>query len=59
LRRWKDDLTVPAKGVAINGTTYTYFTVENRAYDNSYMIYGPIPDKEITKFNFVQNKGWK
>ncbi len=59
VRRWKDDLTVPAKGVAINGTTYTYFTVEKRAYDNSYMIYGPIPDKEITKFNFIQNKGWK
>jgi hypothetical protein len=59
MRRWKDDLTVPAKGVAIDGTTYTYFTVENRAYDNTYMIYGPIPDKEITKFNFVQNKGWK
>ncbi|MEI6275307.1 MAG: RagB/SusD family nutrient uptake outer membrane protein [Prolixibacteraceae bacterium] len=59
LRRWKDDLTVPAKGVSINGTTYTYFTVENRAYDNNYMQYGPIPDKEIIKFNFVQNKGWK
>jgi hypothetical protein len=59
LRRWKEDLTVPAKGVAINGTTYTYFTVENRSYDNTYMHYGPIPDKEIIKFNFVQNKGWK
>jgi len=59
LRRWKDDLTVPARGVNINGSTYTYFTVENRAYDNTYMIYGPIPDKEIIKFNFVQNKGWK
>jgi hypothetical protein len=59
LRRWKEDLTVPAKGVSINGSTYTYFTVENRLYDNSYMIYGPIPDKEVTKFNFVQNQGWK
>jgi starch-binding outer membrane protein, SusD/RagB family len=59
LRRWKDDLTVPAKGVSIDGTTYTYFTVENRVYDNTYMIYGPIPDKEVTKFNFVQNQGWK
>jgi hypothetical protein len=58
LRRWKDDLTEPAKGVSINGTTYTYFNVENRAYDNSYMHYGPIPDKEVVKFNFVQNKGW-
>ncbi len=59
LRRWKDDLTVPARGVAINGTTYTYFDVENRSYDNNYMHYGPIPDKEVIKFNFVQNKGWK
>jgi hypothetical protein len=59
LRRWKEDLTLPAKGVSINGTAYTYFTVENRAYDNNYMHYGPIPDKEILKFNLVQNKGWK
>ncbi|MEI7422924.1 MAG: RagB/SusD family nutrient uptake outer membrane protein [Prolixibacteraceae bacterium] len=59
VRRWKDDLTVPAKGVSINGTTYTYFTVENRAYNNTFMMYGPIPDKEIIKFNFVQNNGWK
>jgi len=59
LRRWKEDLSVPAKGVNINGTTYTYYTVENRAYDNAYMQYGPIPDKEVTKFNFIQNKGWK
>jgi len=58
LRRWKEDLTVPAKGVQINGTTYTYFTVEERAYDNSYMHYGPIPDREVIKFNFIQNKGW-
>ena len=59
LRRWKEDLSVPAKGVNINGTTYTYYTVENRAYDNAYMQYGPIPDKEVIKFNFIQNKGWK
>jgi len=59
LRRWKEDLTVPAKGVKIDGTTYNYFTVENRSYDNSYMHYGPIPDKEVLKFNLEQNKGWK
>lgn len=59
LRRWKEDLTVPAKGVSINGTSYTYFDVENRAYDNTYMHYGPIPDREILKFHLVQNKGWK
>jgi len=58
LRRWKEDLTVPAKGVRIDGTNYTYFDVEDRSYDNSYMHYGPIPDKEVIKFNLVQNKGW-
>ncbi|HOI48536.1 MAG TPA: RagB/SusD family nutrient uptake outer membrane protein [Prolixibacteraceae bacterium] len=58
LRRWKEDLTVPAKGVRIEGSNFTYFTVEERAYDNEYMHYGPIPDKEVLKFNLVQNKGW-
>jgi hypothetical protein len=58
LRRWKEDLTVPARGVRINGTTYDYFTVEERDFDNSYMHYGPIPDKEVIKFNLVQNNGW-
>jgi hypothetical protein len=58
LRRWKEDLTVPVRGVRINGTTYDYFTVEERAFDNSYMHYGPIPDKEVIKFNLVQNNGW-
>lgn len=58
VRRWKEDLTVPARGVKIDGTTYTYFTVEERAYDNNYMHYGPIPNREVIKFNFIQNKGW-
>jgi hypothetical protein len=58
LRRWKEDLTVPARGVRIDGTNYTYFNVEDRSYDNSYMHYGPIPDKEVIKFNLIQNKGW-
>ncbi len=58
LRRWKLDLTVPAKGVRIDGSNYTYFNVEDRSYDNSYMHYGPIPDKEVIKFNLIQNKGW-
>ncbi|MFV0269063.1 MAG: RagB/SusD family nutrient uptake outer membrane protein [Draconibacterium sp.] len=58
LRRWKEDLTEAAKGVRIENGTYSYFTVEGRAYDNSYMHYGPIPDKEIVKFNLVQNEGW-
>jgi hypothetical protein len=59
LRRWKEDLTVPATGVKIDGTTYTYYTVEPRSFDNSYMHYGPIPDKEVLKFNLEQNNGWK
>jgi hypothetical protein len=59
LRRWKEDLAVPAMGVKIDGATFTYFTVENRAYNNNYMHYGPIPDKEVLKFNLEQNKGWK
>ena len=58
VRRWKEDLTVPARGVKIEGTTYNYFTVENRAYDNSYMNYGPVPNDYVVKFNLVQNKGW-
>lgn len=58
LRRWKEDLTIPARGVKVDGTTYNYFIVEERAYDNDYMHYGPIPDKETVKFNIIQNKGW-
>lgn len=58
LRRWKEDLTKSAKGVRIEGGVFTYFTVEERSYDNNYMHYGPIPDKEILKFSLIQNKGW-
>lgn len=58
LRRWKTDLSIPAQGVKISNGVYDYFNVEVRSYDNSYMHYGPIPDREITKFQLVQNKGW-
>jgi hypothetical protein len=61
LRRWKADLTEAAKGVNINkaGTTFDYVPVEERAYDNTYMHYGPLPQNEILKFNaLIQNKGW-
>ena len=61
LRRWKADLTQPAKGVNINksATTFSVVNVEERAYDNSYMHYGPLPQNEILKFNaLIQNKGW-
>lgn len=58
LRRWKEDLTVPARGVRIENGEYTYFNVEQRGYNNDYMHYGPIPFNEITKFNLEQNYGW-
>jgi hypothetical protein len=58
LRRWKKDLTESVKGVHIQGNTYSYFTVEERAYDNSFMHYGPIPNQEVVKFDITQNAGW-
>lgn len=58
LRRWKDDLTIPARGIKIEGGNYTIFNVEDRVYDNDYMHYGPIPNAEIVKFGLIQNKGW-
>lgn len=60
IRRWKDDLTQPARGVNVKSTgEYQYFTVENRVYDNTYMHYGPVPETEVIKFNFIQNQGWR
>lgn len=58
LRRWKADLTEPARGVRISGNSYNEFTVEARSYDNDYMHYGPIPQGEVVKFGFEQNNGW-
>lgn len=58
LRRYKADLTEPANGVLINGSEFTVFKVEDRAYNNEYMHYGPIPFNEVLKFNLVQNNGW-
>lgn len=59
LRRWKMDLTEPAMGVEINGQNFTEVQVENRAYDNDYMHYGPVPEREIDKFDaLIQNQGW-
>ncbi|MFP4367147.1 MAG: RagB/SusD family nutrient uptake outer membrane protein [bacterium] len=58
MRRWKEDLTEPARGVRISDGTYTVFDVEQRRYNNEYMHYGPIPYNEIVKFDFVQNQGW-
>lgn len=63
LRRWKADLTEPARGMRISGTAaapvYEVFDVENRKYE-PYMVYGPIPYGETVKFNkLLQNDGWK
>jgi len=59
LRRWKADLTEAAKGINITKTTYTVVDVEQRMYNNDYMIYGPIPQNEFLKYNaLIQNKGW-
>ncbi|MCD8292200.1 MAG: RagB/SusD family nutrient uptake outer membrane protein [Prevotellaceae bacterium] len=58
LRRWKADMNETARGVDVNGSTYTYMDVEERAYKD-YMYYGPIPYTETLKFNNLeQNKGW-
>ena len=57
LRRWKELLTEPAKGVIINNNVYTYNPVENRQYAD-YMYYGPIPYGEVLKESLQQNKGW-
>ena len=59
LRRWKANLTEPAKGININQANYTVIDVESRTYDNEYMHYGPMPEREIIKYEaLIQNKGW-
>ncbi|MCE5345418.1 MAG: RagB/SusD family nutrient uptake outer membrane protein [Bacteroidales bacterium] len=59
LRRWKANLNETANGVNIENTNFSYVTVEPRLYNNSYMLYGPIPHGEIIKFSsLVQNEGW-
>lgn len=57
LRRWKEQLAEPAKGVIIENNNYNVRTVENRQYTND-MYYGPIPQLEALKANLEQNKGW-
>lgn len=59
LRRWKANLNETAKGVNINKTSFSVVDVEPRLYNNEYMHYGPIPEREFLKYNsLVQNKGW-
>lgn len=57
LRRWKENLTEPAKGVIITSNVYNIQTVENRQYAD-HMYYGPIPLTEALKGSLQQNKGW-
>jgi starch-binding outer membrane protein, SusD/RagB family len=59
LRRWKAPLNETAKGMDVNGASYTPLDVENRAFTD-YMYYGPVPFSEVLKFNNLsQNKGWR
>lgn len=59
LRRWNASLTETAKGVNISGSTMQYVDVEGRLYNNDYMHYGPLPNKEVIKYDaLIQNKGW-
>jgi hypothetical protein len=62
LRRWKANLTEPAKGISIKTVdgkkTYTTIEVDKRDYKD-YMIYGPVPYSEMLKFDELkQNQGW-
>jgi starch-binding outer membrane protein, SusD/RagB family len=57
LRRWKETLTEPAKGVTITNGVFSFRTVENRQFTD-FMYYGPIPLTEALKADLQQNKGW-
>jgi hypothetical protein len=57
LRRWKENLNDPARGVVITNNVFNIKTVEIRQYTND-MYYGPIPQIEALKANLQQNRGW-
>lgn len=58
IRRWGDDLNVPARGVSILDGNHQTITVEDRIYEE-YMRYGPIPFSEVLKYDaIIQNQGW-
>jgi len=57
LRRWKENITEPAKGVSINNNVYTVSSIENRQYAD-YMYYGPLPYNDVLKEDLLQNRGW-
>lgn len=57
IRRWKENLNEPARGVLINNNVFNIRTVEIRQYAD-HMYYGPIPQIEALKANLQQNRGW-
>jgi len=58
LRRWKENISEPAKGMTITtDDQYMVTTVENRQYDD-HMYYGPLPYSEVLKWGLTQNAGW-
>lgn len=57
LRRWKENLNDPARGVIITNNVFNIRTVETRQFAD-HMYYGPIPLTEAQKANLQQNKGW-
>ena len=66
LRRWLMPLNENVKGVKIDRDentgelSYTIIEVEERKYDNTYQMYGPVPKSEMLKWsNLKQNKGWR
>ena len=65
LRRWMLPLNEGVKGMKIDRNeetgelTYSIIDVEDRKFDISYQLYGPIPKGEVLKWsNLTQNKGW-
>jgi hypothetical protein len=65
LRRWMLPLNETVRGMKIDRNeetgelTYNIIDVEERKYDISYQLYGPIPKGEVLKWsNLKQNKGW-
>ena len=68
LRRWQMSIAEGVKGMKIekidpdkedSPLRYTIIDVEDRKFDISYQLFGPIPKGEVLKWsNLKQNKGW-
>lgn len=69
LRRWLMPLNEGVMGIKIekidpdkedSPLRYTLIEVEERKYDSSYQMYGPIPKEEVLRWsNLLQNTGWQ